>query len=89
VGLTRQLSQEYAPSGLTVNCVAPGFVLSNEATRRQWSSYGEDGRHALLERIHTRRLGLPADIAAAVAFLVSDEAAWITGQVLSVDGGIS
>ena len=89
VGLTRQLSQEYAPAGLTVNCVAPGFVLSNDATRRQWASYGEEGQRALLGRIHTRRLGEPADIAAAVAFLSSNEAAWITGQVLSVDGGIS
>ena len=89
VGLTRQLSQEYAPSGLTVNCVAPGFVLSNEATRRQWDAYGEEGQRRLIERIHTRRLGRPEDVADAVAFLAGNEASWITGQVLSVDGGVS
>ncbi|MEO3428946.1 SDR family oxidoreductase [Pelagibius sp. CAU 1746] len=87
VGLTRQLALELGPRGITVNSVAPGFVLSNEATRRQWESYGEEGQRALVERIHLRRLGRPEDIANAVAFLVSEEAAWITGQVLSVDGG--
>ena len=89
VGLTRQLAQEFGPAGITVNAVAPGFVLSNEATRRQWAAYGEDGQRRLVERIHTRRLGTPEDIAAAVAFLTGDEASWITGQVLSVDGGIA
>ncbi|WP_340119940.1 SDR family NAD(P)-dependent oxidoreductase [Pelagibius sp. 7325] len=87
VGLTKQLALELGPHGVTVNSVAPGFVLSNEATRRQWESYGEAGQRALVERIHLRRLGRPEDIANAVAFLVGADAAWITGQVLSVDGG--
>ena len=89
VGLTRQLAQEFGPAGVTVNAVAPGFVLSNDATRRQWEAYGEEGQRRLVERIHTRRLGEPADIAAAVAFLTGPEASWITGQVLSVDGGVA
>ncbi len=88
VGLTRQLALELGPQGITVNSVAPGFVLSNEATRRQWESYGEDGQKALIERIHLRRLGQPEDIANAVSFLAGDDAGWITGQVLSVDGGL-
>lgn len=89
VGLTKQLSLELAPKGITVNSIAPGFILSNPSTQRQWDSYGPDGQRALIDRIHTRRLGTPADIAAAAAFLTSDQASWITGQILSVDGGIT
>lgn len=89
VGLTKQLSLELGSHGITVNSIAPGFILSNPATVRQWEAFGSDGQTQLLNRIHTRRLGTPADIAAAVAFLTSSEAAWITGQILSVDGGIS
>jgi len=87
IGLTRQLAHELGPFGITVNNVAPGFVLSNPATLRQWESYGEEGQRRLLEGIALRRLGTPEDIAHAVLFLASDYAAWITGQVLPVDGG--
>jgi len=87
IGLTRQLAHELGPFGITVNNIAPGFVLSNEATRRQWESYGHDGQHDLLEGIALRRLGTPADIAHAVLFLASDNAGWISGAVLPVDGG--
>ena len=87
VGLTRQLAQELGRFGITVNSVAPGFVRSNPASERQWQSYGPDGQQALLSRIAMRRLGTPEDIAAAVVFLCSDQASWITGQVLQVDGG--
>ncbi|KUL95019.1 short-chain dehydrogenase [Bosea sp. WAO] len=89
VGLTRQLAWELGPHGITVNSVAPGFVRSNPATERQWQSYGPEGQKRLVEGIHTRRLGTPADIAHASLFFLSEQAGWITGQVLSVDGGRS
>lgn len=89
VGLTKQLAWEFGPHGITVNSVAPGFVRSNPATERQWESYGSEGQKRLVEGIHTRRLGTPADIATASLFFLSEQAGWITGQVLSVDGGRS
>jgi 3-oxoacyl-[acyl-carrier protein] reductase len=87
IGLTRQLAHELGPWGITVNNIAPGFVRSNEATERQWESYGEEGQRELVERIALKRLGSPADIAYGVLFFASDYAGWITGQVLSIDGG--
>jgi 3-oxoacyl-[acyl-carrier protein] reductase len=87
IGLTRQLAHELGPFGITVNSIAPGFVRSNPNSERQWQSYGADGQRELVERIALRRLGSPADIAHAVLFFASDHAAWITGQVLSVNGG--
>ena len=87
IGLTRQLAHELGPWGITVNNVAPGFVRSNPTTERQWESYGEDGQRALVDRIALKRLGTPDDIAYAVLFFASEYAGWITGQVLSVDGG--
>jgi 3-oxoacyl-[acyl-carrier protein] reductase len=89
VGLTKQLSQDLGPHGITCNAVAPGFVRSNPATERQWESYGAEGQKRLIEATHTRRLGKAEDIANAVLFLSSDQASWITGQILSVDGGRS
>lgn len=89
VGLTRQLSLELGPHGITVNSIAPGFILSNPATERQWAAYGPDGQEQLIRRIHTRRLGTPEDIAEAAAFLSGEAAGWITAQILSVDGGIT
>jgi len=87
IGLTRQLAHELGPFGVTVNAVAPGFIRSNPTTERQWQSYGPQGQAELIERIAMRRLGVVEDIAAAVMFLASKEASWITGQCLSVDGG--
>jgi 3-oxoacyl-[acyl-carrier protein] reductase len=87
IGLTRQLGHELGKFGITVNSVAPGFVRSNPTTERQWESYGADGQKAMLERIATRRLGKVDDIVAATLFFASDQAEWITGQTLSVDGG--
>ncbi len=89
IGLTRQLAHELGPWGITVNNVAPGFVRSNPSTERQWESYGPEGQKALVERISLKRLGAPADIAHAVLFFASEQAGWITGQVLAVDGGKS
>lgn len=89
VGLTKQLSWELGPHGVTVNSVAPGFVLSNPATCKQWEGYGPEGQKRLVEAIHTKRLGTPEDIAAAVTFFASEQAGWISGQILSVDGGRS
>lgn len=87
VGLTKQLAHELGPHGVTVNSVAPGFVRSNPATERQWEAYGEEGQRRLVEGVFTRRLGTPEDIAWAVRFFASENSGWITGQVLSVDGG--
>jgi 3-oxoacyl-[acyl-carrier protein] reductase len=70
-----------------VNAIAPGFVLSNPASIRQWESYGEEGQQALLSTFATRRLGTPEDIARGVLFFAAEEAGWVTGQVLSIDGG--
>jgi 3-oxoacyl-[acyl-carrier protein] reductase len=87
IGLTRQLAHELGPWGITVNNIAPGFVRSNPTTERQWESYGDEGQRALVDRIALKRLGTPDDIAYGVLFFASDQAGWITGQVLSIDGG--
>jgi 3-oxoacyl-[acyl-carrier protein] reductase len=89
IGFTRQTAHELGPFGITVNCIAPGFILSNPTSIQQWESYAETGQQALLERIATRRLGEPEDIANAVLFFAAEESSWVTGQVLSIDGGHS
>ena len=87
IGLTRQLAHELGPWGITVNNIAPGFVRSNPTTERQWQSYGEERQRALVESIALKKLGTPEDIAWGVLFFASEYAGWITGQVLSIDGG--
>ncbi|HEV3175541.1 MAG TPA: SDR family NAD(P)-dependent oxidoreductase [Stellaceae bacterium] len=89
IGLTRQLAQELGPFGITVNNVAPGFVRSNPTTEKQWASYGAEGQKRLVDSLYMKRLGSAEDIANAVLFFASDLAGWITGQILSVDGGRS
>ena len=87
IGFTRQMAHELGRFGITVNCIAPGFILSNPTTERQWASYGEEGQRALVDQIATRRLGKPEDIANGVRFFVSEQSSWVTGQTISIDGG--
>jgi 3-oxoacyl-[acyl-carrier protein] reductase len=84
VGMSKALAQEVAARGITVNCVAPGFV-DTAMTR----SLDERQREALLSRIPAGRLGAGTDVAAAVAYLASDEASWVTGQTLHINGGMA
>ncbi len=87
IGFTRQMAHELGPFGITVNCIAPGFVLSNPTTQQQWESYGEVGQTALVDSIALRRLGSASDIANGVRWFTSDLASWVTGQTISIDGG--
>ena len=89
IGFTRQMAHELGKYGITVNCIAPGFVLSNPTTQKQWDSYGEEGQRALLEGIAVRKTGSPDDIARGVRFFVAPDACWVSGQTLSIDGGHS
>ena len=87
IGFTRQMAHELGPMGITVNCIAPGFILSNPTTEIQCHSYGPDGQRELINGIATRRLGDPADIANGVEFFASPRSGWVTGQVIAIDGG--
>jgi 3-oxoacyl-[acyl-carrier protein] reductase len=87
MGFTRQMAHELGPFGITVNCIAPGFILSNPTTQAQWDSYSPDGQRALVAGIATGRLGQPADIANGVQFFASEKSGWVTGQVIAIDGG--
>jgi 3-oxoacyl-[acyl-carrier protein] reductase len=87
IGFTRQTARELGRYGIRVNSVAPGFIRSNPATERQWDAMGADGQARLVESIALHRLGTPEEIARAVVFFVSDDAAFVTGQTISVDGG--
>ena len=89
IAFTRQMAYELGSFGITVNCVAPGFVLSNPSTQKQWESYGPEGQAKLVSAIATRRLGTAADIANGVSFFVQPSSDWVTGQCLSIDGGHS
>ena len=82
IGMTRSLAMELAPSRVRVNCVAPGVINTDMV-----QVLGEDVLQQLAEETPIGRLGTAEDIAAAVAFLVSDKASFITGQVLTADGG--
>ena len=81
IGLTRSLAMELAPSGIRVNCVAPGVIETDMV-----KVLGEETLKDLAEQTPLGRLGKPEDIAAAVAYLASDKASFVTGQVLAVDG---
>jgi 3-oxoacyl-[acyl-carrier protein] reductase len=84
IGMTKALAQEVAPRGITVNAVAPGFVDTAMTGR-----LSEQQRARLTESIPLGRIGKPEDVAAAVAYLASDEAGWVTGATLHVNGGMA
>jgi 3-oxoacyl-[acyl-carrier protein] reductase len=83
IGFTRSLARELISRNITVNAVAPGYI-ETEMT----ASMPEKAREALLSQIPAARVGTPEEVAAAVRFLVSDEAGYITGQVIHVNGGM-
>ena len=87
ISLTRQLGHELGEWGITVNCIAPGFVRSNPSSERQWEAMGVAGQQALLKGIALRRLGTSQDIAFGVLFFASEQAGWVSGQTISIDGG--
>ncbi len=83
IGLTRALSKEYAPSGITVNCIAPGVIDTDMMSR-----FSADERAAICEDIPAGRMGTPEEVAFAVSFFADEKAAYITGQTLGINGAM-
>jgi 3-oxoacyl-[acyl-carrier protein] reductase len=83
IGLTKSLAQEMASRGITVNAVAPGYIATDMT-----ATLAEEVRQKILAAVPLGRMGTPEDVAAAVKFLASEDAAYITGQVLAVNGGM-
>ena len=84
IGMSKSLAQEVASRNITVNCVAPGFIDTPMT-----EGLSDEQKHNLTARIPAGRLGEPADIAGACVFLASDEASYVTGQTLHVNGGMA
>jgi 3-oxoacyl-[acyl-carrier protein] reductase len=84
IGFSKSLAREVASRGVRVNAIAPGFIETDMT-----KALGEKARTALVAQIPLGRVGVPADVAALTAFLASDAAAYITGQVIPIDGGLS
>ncbi len=87
IGLTRQLAVEYGPDGIRVNAICPGHIVT-ERIEEMWRDH-QDALRFFVEQYPIRRTGKPVDIANAIVFLCSDEASFITGHALVVDGGLS
>ncbi len=83
IGMTKALAQEVAPRGITVNTIAPGFITS-----AMTDELNDKQREMIMQRVPAQRLGTGAEIAAAVVFLASSEASYITGHTLNVNGGM-
>jgi 3-oxoacyl-[acyl-carrier protein] reductase len=84
VGMMKSLAQEYAKRGVTANCVSPGFIATPMTDR-----LNEKQREAIMQRVPANRLGTPEDVAAAVVYLASEEANYVTGQTVHVNGGMA
>ncbi|MCZ6539794.1 MAG: SDR family oxidoreductase [Chloroflexi bacterium] len=87
VGMTRQMATEFGPDGIRVNAIAPGHIVS-EGLARKWEE-NPDGLAFYAEQYPVRRTGIPDDIANGIAFLCSDDASFITGHTLAIDGGLT
>lgn len=84
IGMMKSIAKEYARRGVTANCVAPGFISTAMTDK-----LNDKQREAILQMVPANRLGTPDDVAAAVVYLASDEAAYMTGQTLHVNGGMA
>lgn len=87
VGMTRQLATEFGPDGIRVNAIAPGHILS-EGIAKMWEE-NPDGLAFFADQYPVRRTGTPDDVANGIAFLCSDDASFITGHTLAIDGGLT
>ncbi|MCI0837094.1 MAG: SDR family oxidoreductase [Chloroflexi bacterium] len=87
VGMTRQMATEFGPDGIRVNAIAPGHIVS-EGLAEKWEE-NPDGLAFFAEQYPVRRTGIPDDIANGIAFLCSDDASFITGHTLAIDGGLT
>ena len=84
IGFTKALAKEVAPCGITVNCISPGMIDTSMN-----AAFSPEEIAAFIEEIPAGRIGKPEEVAAAALFLASDAASYITGQILSVSGGLS